>query len=133
LYQRKEPHSSSYISNLPKFVDRVSQTYLQQCDINNFGVPFSVTANGSCMFNAVSLSLCGSQDMATELRVRTCIEMVSRKDVYTSLKIAKVVNRFEIHDQQILVSWKYNWVQQTEECGPFLWYKRQLDGENHTG
>lgn len=35
----------SYISNLPTFVDRVSQTYLHQCDINNFGVPFSVTAN----------------------------------------------------------------------------------------
>jgi hypothetical protein len=63
----------SYTSNLPKFVDRVSQTYLQQCDIHNFGVPFSVTANGNCMFYAVSLSLCGSQDMAIELRVRTYI------------------------------------------------------------
>jgi hypothetical protein len=41
------------------------------------------------MFNSVSLSLCGSEDMATELRVRTCIEMVSRKDVFTSLPIAK--------------------------------------------
>jgi hypothetical protein len=41
------------------------------------------------MFNSVSLSLCGSEDMATELCVRTCIEVVSRKDVYTSLPIAK--------------------------------------------
>jgi hypothetical protein len=49
----------------------------------------TVTANGSCMLRSVSLFLCGSEDMATELRVRTCIEVVSRKDVYTSLPIAK--------------------------------------------
>ena len=77
------------LSTSPKFVDGISQTYLQQCDILNFGTPYSVTADGSCMFNSVSLSLCGSEDMATELRVRTCIEMVSRKEVYTSLPIAK--------------------------------------------
>jgi hypothetical protein len=79
----------SHISNSPNFADRISQTYLQQCDIHKLGVPYSVTANDSCIFNPVSLSLCGSEDMATELCVRTCIEVVSRKDVYTSLPIAK--------------------------------------------
>jgi hypothetical protein len=29
--------------------------------------------------------------MATELRVHTCIEMVSRKDVYTSLQSLKIL------------------------------------------
>jgi hypothetical protein len=55
---------------------------------------------------------------------------ISGKHIQTN-KVASMHQH--IHDQQILVSWKYNWVQQTEECGPFLWYKRQLDGENHTG
>ena len=57
--------------------------------MQEYGVPFFATDNGSCLFNAVSLALCGTQDIATELLVRTCIEMAVQKDVYTSLPIAK--------------------------------------------
>lgn len=63
----------------PKYVDHISDTYLKQCNVSNLCTPYKVSDNGSCLFNSVSLSLCGSQDMATELRVRTCIEMVMKK------------------------------------------------------
>jgi len=70
--------------NASKHVDRISQEYLQKFGVNNFGDPYKVSADGSCLFNAVSVFLCGTEQLSTELRVRTCIEMVSRKDVYTS-------------------------------------------------
>ena len=34
---------------------------------------------GSCLFNAVSVALCGSEELSTELRYRACIEMVLKK------------------------------------------------------
>ena len=51
------------------------QSYLQQFNIQQFGVPYKVTDNGSCLCNSVPLVLCGRVDLATELRVRTCIEI----------------------------------------------------------
>lgn len=75
----------------PKYVDHISDTYLKQCNVSNLCTPYKVSDNGSCLFNSVSLSLCGSQDMTTELRVRTCIEMVMKKSQITSLPIAKHV------------------------------------------
>ena len=41
------------------------------------------------MFDAVSFALCGSEVLSTELRLRACIEMVLKRDNYTSLTIAK--------------------------------------------
>ena len=57
----------------PTVIDTISQSYLQQFNIQQFGVPYKVTDNGSCLCNSVPLALCGRKDLATELRVRTCI------------------------------------------------------------
>jgi hypothetical protein len=59
----------------PTVIDTISQSYLQQFNIQQFGVPYKVTDNGSCLCNCVPLVLCGREDLATELRVRTCIEI----------------------------------------------------------
>ena len=72
--------------NASKHVDRISQEYLQKFGVSNFGDPSKVFADGSCLLNAVSVFLRGAEQLSTEL---TCIEMVSRKDVYTSLPSAK--------------------------------------------
>lgn len=53
--------------------------------MQNIGVPYYVQDNGSCLFNAVSVDLSGTETLSTELRVRTCIEMVTKKDIYTSM------------------------------------------------
>ncbi|CAG2237043.1 unnamed protein product [Mytilus edulis] len=74
--------------HLPKSVDSISESYLHKYNVKEFGVPYAVSDNGSCLFNSVSLALCGSQDIAKELRVRTCIEMVIKKNRFTTLPIS---------------------------------------------
>ena len=61
---------------------------MHKYNVKEFGVPYAVSDNGSCLFNSVSLALCGSQDIAKELRVRTCIEMVIKKNRFTTLPIS---------------------------------------------
>ena len=39
-------------------------------------VPLSVTGDGNCLFNALSVAIFGHEFAATELKVKTCIEMV---------------------------------------------------------
>jgi hypothetical protein len=69
------PFTLSSIVAAPTVIDTISQSYLQQFNIQQFGVPYKVTDNGSCLCNSVPLALCGREDLATELRVRTCIEI----------------------------------------------------------
>ena len=42
----------------------------------------SVTGDGNCLFNAVSVALCGIERLADALHVRTVIEMVMSADKY---------------------------------------------------
>jgi H2-forming N5,N10-methylenetetrahydromethanopterin dehydrogenase-like enzyme len=47
-------------------------------------MPAAVPANGNCLFNALSVAIAGNISLATELRVRTCIEMVENRRGATS-------------------------------------------------
>ena len=40
------------------------------------------TADGNCLFNSVSLFLSGTEDLAIELRLRTCLELAINVDYY---------------------------------------------------
>lgn len=51
--------------------------------------PLSVSGDGNCLFNAVSVALCGAERYADELRVRTVIEMVMNAEKYKSSPSAK--------------------------------------------
>ena len=42
----------------------------------------AVPADGNCLFNALSVAIVGNVSLATELRVRTCIEMVENGNHY---------------------------------------------------
>lgn len=65
----------------PTKIDTLSQDFLTKCKIQHLlGDPYYVSDNGNCLFNVVSVALCGTEDLAVELRVRSCIEMVIRKD-----------------------------------------------------
>ncbi|XP_074652770.1 uncharacterized protein LOC141907100 [Tubulanus polymorphus] len=62
---------------------------MQKCGdmVNGVLMPADVSGDGNCLFNAVSVGLCGCEDLATELRVRTCIEMVENSDFYQTRSI----------------------------------------------
>ena len=45
-------------------------------------VPRYVTGDGNCLFNSVSVVICGNESMTCELRVRTCIELVLNFEYY---------------------------------------------------
>ncbi|XP_076062750.1 uncharacterized protein LOC143037941 [Oratosquilla oratoria] len=44
--------------------------------------PVCVAGDGNCLFNSVSVALCGNKELATNLRVRTVIEMVLNAEFY---------------------------------------------------
>jgi hypothetical protein len=54
---------------------QIGVSLIEMVMCRQFGAPYKVTDNGSCLFNSVPLALCGREDLATELRVRTCIEI----------------------------------------------------------
>lgn len=59
-------------------VDHKVAAILNRCGVKNVG----------CLFDSVSVSLTGSQQLSLELRVRKCLEMISIKDRIVSLPIA---------------------------------------------
>lgn len=72
-------------------VDFTSLVYLESCqdDVQSDHQPILTTGDGNCLFNALSISVCGNESLSEEIRVRTCIEMVLNKGYYLSLECAK--------------------------------------------
>ncbi|KAL3882439.1 hypothetical protein ACJMK2_028778 [Sinanodonta woodiana] len=46
------------------------------------GIPLTTSVDGNCLFNAVSISLCGNKTKSLKLRYHTCINLVTRWDQY---------------------------------------------------
>lgn len=44
-----------------------------------------MSADGNCFFNSLSVALCGNEDRAAEFRLRTAIEMIINRPMYSSL------------------------------------------------
>ncbi|CAC5355561.1 PLA2G4 [Mytilus coruscus] len=68
-------------------VDQAAQNILTKCLFNDVGTPYEVFSNGGCLFDSVSVSLCGTQEFSTELCVRTAIEMIRLKSRIMSLPV----------------------------------------------
>ena len=45
-------------------------------------LPAKVPGDGNCFFHALSIAIAGDTSLTTELRVRTCIEMVTNRNSY---------------------------------------------------
>ena len=45
-------------------------------------LPAKVPGDGNCLFHALSIAIAGDTSLTTELRVRTCIEMVTNRNSY---------------------------------------------------
>lgn len=48
-------------------------------------VPRRVQADGNCLYNSVSVLLCGDEHLSTELRVKATIDLVIHRDTYVNL------------------------------------------------
>ena len=62
--------------------------------------PISTTGDGNCLFNAASFLLCGNESLATELCLRTLIEMTNNKEFY--LRMCRDFASFADYDEAIL-------------------------------
>ncbi|VDI24038.1 Hypothetical predicted protein [Mytilus galloprovincialis] len=68
-------------------VDQTVQNILTKCRLHDVGTPYEVFSNGGCLFDSVFVSLCGTQEFSTELRVRTAIEMIRLNSRVMSLPV----------------------------------------------
>ncbi|CAM1320383.1 Uncharacterised protein g7464 [Pycnogonum litorale] len=77
-------------------IDYVSMSYLEESGVAASKIPLSTTGDGNCLFNAISLSLYGHERHATEIRVRTCIELIKNEkwysEEYGAAEILKLVS-----------------------------------------
>ena len=63
--------------------DPVSKMILENHKISFHGkIPVFVSGDGNCLFNSLSVGLVGHEKLATEIRVRTCLDMVLNRHVY---------------------------------------------------
>lgn len=73
--------------------DLISQDILSSLNLSIPGRrPIHVSGNGNCLFNSISIALCGSEKYATELRVRTCVELVTNKQKYVGSGMFELVS-----------------------------------------
>ena len=65
-------------------------------------VPVRVDGDGNCLFNSVSVTLCGNNSLATELRLRTVIEMTCNKKFYLGRPCSGQFMLFSDYDESII-------------------------------
>lgn len=66
-------------------IDHEAQSIMRRCDLTSRGLPLKVSADGSCLFNAISVLIGGSEAMAHELRALISREMIHHRDHYRML------------------------------------------------
>jgi hypothetical protein len=76
--------NSTMVNPTHYIVDYVSSCFLQHYNITGVGTPVSVTTNGNCLFNSLSVSLYDTEQYATELRVRTCVQLCLNANLYVN-------------------------------------------------
>lgn len=68
-----------FVSTMKK--DKVASKVFGKSDI----IPTRVSGNGNCLFNSLSMAIQGNESLASEIRVRTCIEMQDNKEFYQDI------------------------------------------------
>ena len=63
-------------------IDETAKEFLESCGGRLPRLPLKTRGDGNCLFNAISLVLFGNEEAATELRVRTCLELVENQGWY---------------------------------------------------
>ena len=66
--------------------DRVSKQFLENLNISVGGrTPIYVSGDGNCMYHSISVGICGNQSVLSEIRVRTCLELIKNRHAYRNL------------------------------------------------
>lgn len=63
-------------TSIPYDIDSVAQQYINRYMCKD-GTAIKSTGDGDCLFNAISIILCGDESMSVELKYKCCLEMVS--------------------------------------------------------
>ena len=82
-------------------IDAYAQRFIPN-DVPSDFVPIQCQANGNCLFNAISILLCGDETMASELRVRTAVALIQLKDEFMNPSSSTI--RQLIHEQSVLIA-----------------------------
>ena len=93
-------------------LDSYALNVLKDCGGGNVGRrPLHVSGDGNCLFNSVSVLLSGTRVMATELRVRCCVELVLNEKLYQRAHDAKELYlgspSFDEECAQVLINGKW--------------------------
>ena len=48
-----------------------------------------VSGDGNCLYHSISVGLCGNESLSSEIRVRTCLELIKNRHAYRNLPNAK--------------------------------------------
>ena len=78
------------IDNIGKFempvtmIDNTALTVLLKEDRMDDITPINTTGDGNCLFNAASITICKSETLGIELRLRTALELLTIADFYGS-------------------------------------------------
>ena len=65
-------------------IDNTAVTVLPKGDTKDGIAPIYITEDGNCLFNAISLAICQSENLADELRLRAALELLTNPDFYGS-------------------------------------------------
>lgn len=55
-------------------------------------LPVRSTGDGNCLFNSASLAICQDEELAVELRLRTCLELALNQEYYKEHHVLKEAN-----------------------------------------
>uniref|UniRef100_A0A8W8L5R1 Uncharacterized protein n=1 Tax=Magallana gigas TaxID=29159 RepID=A0A8W8L5R1_MAGGI len=65
--------------------DYVSEAILRRCGMTDRDIPLKSLSDRCCLFSSASIAMTGDNRFVTELRVRTCVEMVTNHEIYKAL------------------------------------------------
>ena len=80
--ERRFPGAIQQYNPRRQVQDLNANEILKKCGMLQSKKAVKVTANGSCLFNAVSIALAGSERLSNELRLRTSLEMYRHEHFY---------------------------------------------------
>ena len=77
--------------NMPRaLVDETARSILSENKTCSAFQPIITTGDGNCLFNAASRSICGNERMASELRLRTSLELINNQEFYSSHPVTEL-------------------------------------------
>jgi hypothetical protein len=66
----------------PRQVDEISRRIIPSVFASRNYIPVRTTGDGNCLFNSASLLIYQNESLASELRLRTCLELALNREFY---------------------------------------------------